>query len=89
MTLKQALDKGVLLLETENIADAKLDAWYLLSYVSGITRSDFILCQGNAIDGLTLHKYKEALLKRAHHIPLQHITGEQASASGAITMALP
>ncbi len=77
MTLKQALDKGVLLLETENIADAKLDAWYLLSYVSGITRSDFILCQGNAIDELTLYKYKEALLKRAHHIPLQHITGEQ------------
>ena len=77
MTLKQALEKGVQLLEAENIADAKLDAWYLLSYVSGITRSDYILKQGEELDELTLYKYKDVLLKRAQHIPLQHITGEQ------------
>ena len=29
------------------------------------------------IDELTLFKYKEALLKRSEHVPLQHITGEQ------------
>lgn len=77
MTLKQALEKGVQLLEAENIADAKLDAWYLLSYVSGISKARFILDQDNQIDELTLYKYKDALLKRAQHIPLQHITGEQ------------
>ncbi len=77
MTLKQALEKGVQLLEAENIADAKLDAWYLLSYVSGITRSDYILRQSDELDELALYKYKDVLLKRARHIPLQHITGEQ------------
>ena len=77
MTFKQALDKGIQILESENILDAKLDAWYLLSFVSGLTKAKYFLAQNDEIDELILYKYKDALLKRAQHIPLQHITGEQ------------
>ena len=77
MTYKQALEKGIKILEAERIIDARIDAWYLLSYVSQLTKAKYFLVQNEEIDELTLFKYKEALLKRAEHVPLQHITGEQ------------
>ncbi|QFJ53618.1 peptide chain release factor N(5)-glutamine methyltransferase [Pseudobutyrivibrio xylanivorans] len=77
MTFKQALEKGIVLLESENIADARIDAWLLMSFVSGLSKAQYFLKQNDEIDELTLYKYKDVLLKRAHRIPLQHITGEQ------------
>lgn len=77
MTYKQALEKGIKILEAERIIDARIDAWYLLSYVSQLTKAKYFLVQNEEIDELTLFKYKEALLKRSEHVPLQHITGEQ------------
>ena len=77
MTYKQALEKGIKILEAERIIDARIDAWYLLSYVSQLTKAKYFLVQNDEIDELTLFKYKEALVKRAEHVPLQHITGEQ------------
>ena len=77
MTLKQALDEGILLLESKNIGDAKIDAWYLLSFITGITRADYFLRQNDAIDEEPYARYQEALSRRGSHIPLQHITGEQ------------
>ena len=77
MTFKQALEKGIKILESEKIPDARLDAWYLLSYVSQLTKAKYFLAQNDTIDEITLYKYKDVLLKRAERIPLQHITGEQ------------
>lgn len=77
MTFRQALDKGILILEAERIADAKIDAWLLLSYVSQLTKAQFFLKQKEEIDELTLFKYQQVLLERGNHVPLQHITGEQ------------
>lgn len=77
MTFKQALDKGILILESEQITDAKVDAWLLLSYVSELTRAQYFLKQNDPIDQLILYKYQDVLFKRSQHIPLQHITGEQ------------
>lgn len=77
MTFKQALDKGIRLLEAEKIPDAKLDAWYLLSYVSELSKAEYFLKQNESVDNLILYKYKDVLLKRAMHTPLQYITGEQ------------
>ena len=77
MTYKEALEKGTLLLESEKIADAKIDAWLLLAYVSQLTKAKYFLKKNEKIDDITLYKYKDALLKRAGHTPLQHITGEQ------------
>ncbi len=77
MTFKEALNKGILLLESEDILDAKIDAWLLLSFVSGITKAQYFLKQNEEIPENTLYKYKEVLLRRGSHVPLQHITGEQ------------
>ena len=77
MTLKQVLDKGILLLESENVPDAQLDAWYLLSYVTQLSKAQYFLKQNEEVDELTIYKYKDVLLKRASRIPLQHITEEQ------------
>ena len=77
MTYQQALSKGTALLEANEVADARIDAWLLLSFVSGLSRERFFLVNQDPIDELTLFKYQEALLKRAQHIPTQYITGEQ------------
>ena len=77
MTFRQALEYGVQILESENITDAKIDAWLLLSYVSELTRAQYFLKQNDQIDELILYKYKDVLLMRAGRTPLQHITGEQ------------
>lgn len=77
MTFKQALDRGIKLLESEHIPDARIDAWLLLSYVSQMTKAQYFMKQNDSMDELTLYKYKDVLLKRASHEPLQHITGEQ------------
>lgn len=77
MTFRQALEYGIRILESENVTDAKIDAWLLLSYVSEMTKAQYFLKQNDKIDELILYKYKDVLLKRAQHIPLQHITEEQ------------
>ena len=77
MTLKQVLDKGILMLESENVPDAKIDAWYLLSFVTGLSKAQYFLKQNEEVDELLVHKYQNVLLRRASRVPLQHITEEQ------------
>lgn len=77
MTFREALGKGAAILEANNILDANIDAWYLLSYVTGLTRQKYFLEQNSEIDELMLYKYQDVLLKRSQHIPTQYIIGEQ------------
>ena len=49
MTYKQALEKGIKILEAERIIDARIDAWYLLSYVSQLTKAKYFLVQNDEI----------------------------------------
>ncbi len=77
MTYQEALSKGISLLESENIADARLDAWYLLSYVTEMSRASYIMEAASPIDDLALYKYQSLLYRRAKHEPLQYIVGEQ------------
>ncbi len=77
MTFKQVLDKGILMLESENVPDAKIDAWYLLSFVTGLSKAQYFLKQNEEVDELLVHKYQNVLLRRASRVPLQHITEEQ------------
>ena len=77
MTLQQAYNKGKELLKEAGIYDFDVDAWYLLEYVTGISRSKYY---GNPFEGISLdneEKYLECIEKRSRHIPLQHITGVQ------------
>ena len=40
-TLQQIYKEGILCLEEAGIEEAKLDAWYLLEYVTGIGRAAY------------------------------------------------
>ena len=77
MTLKQLLEEGVRNLEAANVPDARVDAWLLLSYVFGIGRVDYLVHPQAPAGEDPARKYRECIARRAEHVPLQHITGEQ------------
>ena len=77
ITLEDALYKGKFYLKEKGIADADLDAWYLLSHYFLINRTQFILHSNQIITEEQLNEYLALIHKRGSHIPLQYITGEQ------------
>lgn len=77
MTLKEAYEYGQKVLMNAEIDDAVLDAWYLLEYVTGISRALYFLRMNEEMNEQNEVQYKTYLETRAKHIPLQHITGVQ------------
>ncbi len=77
MTYKQAEKKGEMLLESAGITDAKIDAWLLLEMVAHIDRSFYFMHGDDEVSAEVLSEYERVLGKRAEHVPLQYITGEQ------------
>ena len=77
MTYKQAEQQGEQLLQAAGIADAKIDAWLLLEMVAKIDRSFYFMHTNDEVDPEVLTEYKRVVEKRAEHVPLQYITGEQ------------
>ena len=76
-TLREAYRDGAQYLTACGIEDASVDAWLLLTYVTGITRTYF-LAEGGAPMMPEQHaRYEELILSRGSHIPLQHLTGQQ------------
>lgn len=64
-------------LELSGVPDADLDAWYLLEFVTGISKARYY---GNPEAGMEeeeVLRYRDVIRQRAERIPLQHITGEQ------------
>lgn len=64
-------------LKAAGIADADIDAWYLLEFVTGMNRALYFLEKYNRPSDEEIRKFEELLEKRISHIPLQHITGRQ------------
>ena len=77
MTYKQAEQKGELLLQEAGVMDAKIDAWLLLEMVAKIDRSFYFTHINDEVEPEVLAEYERVLEKRAEHVPLQYITGEQ------------
>lgn len=77
MTLHEAYHLGGEQLKTAGIEEADLDAWYLLEHVTGIDRTGYFLNCRERLSKEQEEAYREALQKRAAHIPLQQITGVQ------------
>lgn len=77
MTLREAYAYGQEQLKNANISDATLDAWYLLEFVTGITRTTYYLDTDKEMAPSEEQTYRTLLEKRASHIPLQHLTGVQ------------
>ncbi len=76
-TYNQLLQTGRELLKQQGIADANVDAWYLLAHVFKINRTDLLLRGDQAVESEEMELYLNLLHKRANHIPLQHITRTQ------------
>lgn len=77
MTLEKTLANGRQALEEAGIAEAALDAWYLLEHIGKFDRSYFYLHYQDEIEEEQLQEYLTLVKKRAERVPLQYITGEQ------------
>lgn len=77
MTLKDTYTDGKQRLEQAGVPEADLDAWYLLEYVTGISRAAFYADPDKEVPKAQKEQYEDCLKKRIRRIPLQHITGEQ------------
>lgn len=77
LTLTQLYRDGAKRLEEAGIGDAVLDAWYLLEYVTGISKAMYYADPDREILAEDAKQYETYIDERSKHIPLQHITGEQ------------
>ena len=77
LTYEELLKIGENELLMSDISDANIDAWYLLEYVTGMSRVAFFLKRAENISQKEENEYREVINKRKKHIPLQHITGTQ------------
>lgn len=75
--LRSLYDYGRAYLSGKEIADAPVDAWLLLQYVTGISRARFLSEPKMTVPEKEQNCYLDLLEKRGRHIPLQHLTGEQ------------
>ncbi len=77
MKYRELLIKGTETLRHAGIPDAAADGWYLLEYVSGMSRNTYFLRMEEEAPGELCDAYGRILEKRCARIPLQYITGEQ------------
>ena len=82
MTYRSLVTEGGKLLQAAGVAEAELDAWYLLEYLrkergSRSDRQWYLLCREEEADIEEEKAYRELIGRRAKRIPLQQITGEQ------------
>lgn len=76
-TYKELLQTAQVMLKSQDIADADIDAWYLLAHVFNIKRIDLLLHGDTPVSAEASSRYLELVQKRADHIPLQYIMGTQ------------
>lgn len=76
-TYNELLQSARAMLKEQQIADAELDAWYLLSNVFKISRTDLLLQGDNTVSEADREHFLKLVKVRAKHVPLQHITGTQ------------
>ena len=60
-----------------NIADAKNDAWLLLAMACKVDHTFYYMHVDEEMPEEQAHEYEVLIRKRAEHVPLQYITGEQ------------
>ena len=77
MTLKSLLAEGREALTAAQIADADIDAWLLLQYVTGINRMTYLMEPDKPVSDEDAMAYHEVIAQRATHYPLQYITHTQ------------
>lgn len=77
-TYKQCYAWGLDVLMKAGVADARIDARFLLEYICHTTQHDLILHGDRLVTDKEQAAYEAFILQRARRIPLQHIIGRQA-----------
>lgn len=77
LTIRDAYRDGQQCLLKAGIAEYALDAWYLLEYVTGITKASYYGNPDKEISEEEMERYDVLIRQRSKRIPLQHLTGEQ------------
>lgn len=77
MTYRECYEKGCRILNEAGIEEAVLDARLLLESVCGTNRNDLLVHGEQPVAVDAEEKYMDWIGKRAGHIPLQQLTGEQ------------
>ena len=77
MTLREACAWGQEHLAAAGVEDARIDAWYLLEYVTGVNRASYYADSGRRLTEEQEERYSDLIRKRGARIPLQHLTGTQ------------
>ena len=76
MTFSQAVKEGTVLLEKAGIEGAGQESAALLFHCCGMNRTSYLMNASAPIPQDRYAQFREALTRRAQHVPLQHITGE-------------
>lgn len=74
-TYRDAVRYAQRILTQAGIDNPDYDALELFLYITGMDRTRYLINATDKIDNTALAKYLEAVTKRSHHIPLQHIMG--------------
>lgn len=77
MTYQEANLKGRTMLAEHHIEDAQTDAWLLLEFVTGMSRTRFYVDGMFQMKAEEEERYFQMIEKRMSRIPLQHLTGVQ------------
>lgn len=78
VTLQKAYEKGKKELKAAKINDANQDAWYLLEFCTKTSRLAYYNDPMQKISQEQVQMYETLLKKRASHVPIQYLIGEQA-----------
>lgn len=76
MTVQELLVYGERILKQADIPEAKVNAWHLFSYVTGMTKSKFFLQAEEKACEKWQTQYEEVLSQRMTRKPLEYITNE-------------
>ena len=77
MVLRDILKQGADTLRKAGVNEPGLDAWYLLSYCMGISKSRYYMIQDMIPDDDSVCRYNDLIHERSNRKPLQYITGSQ------------
>ncbi len=77
MTLREAYAYGSAYLKDQGIQEAELDAWYLLEYLTGKSRSYYFAHGEEELKPAQVIGYENFLENRGRRIPLQYLTERQ------------
>ena len=76
ITIREAVHIGADILRKNNIDNADYDSYALLENIMAIDRTYYILHGNDILPQDIREKFESAVMKRASHIPLQHIIGK-------------